>query len=229
MASHTSSHFHQELEKVRTQVLHMGGLVENQLYLVLNALHHADTTGLIRIVQDDDLINRLEIDIDDACQTIIARRQPTASDLRFVLAVSRMIVDLERVGDELKKIALILGQVAKKYELDPKTLHDTHRLAGMTRPMLRRALDAFARLDITALDEVYQADKLIDDDYRSQSRVLMTYMMQEPKRIELFVELLMINKSAERIGDHAKNIAEHVVYLVQGIDVRHHKVKGRFW
>ncbi len=226
MPEHTSSHFNQELETVRTEVMRMGGLVEKQLQLVLSALQQADTNQLTYIVNDDDIINRLEIDIDDACQTIIARRQPAASDLRFVLAVSRMIVDLERIGDELKKIALIMQTIATKYELSAQTLHDTYRLALMTQPMLRRALDAFARLDISALEDVQQADKLIDRDYRSQSRVLITYMMQDPTSIELFVEMMMANKSIERVGDHAKNIAEHVVYLVQGIDVRHTKKDG---
>ncbi len=225
MSEHISSHFNQELEDVRTKVMYMGGLVEKQFNMLLNSLNSLDGSNLPNIIDDDGEINQLEIEIDDACQTIIARRQPAAGDLRFVLAVSRVTSDLERIGDELKKIALIMRNLIAHYEMNTQEIHDTYRLALMAQPMLHRALDAFARLDITALTDLQEADRLIDMDYRSQSRLLITYMMQKPNNIEMFVEMMMVNKSIERVGDHAKNIAEHVVYLVRGIDVRHSENK----
>ena len=221
MAEHISSHFNQELESVRTEVMRMGGLVEQQLQTVLAALAGTGTTGLDSVIDSDGLINDLEVKIDDDCQTIIARRQPAAGDLRFVLTVSRIIVDLERIGDELKKIAFIAKDLFKNNHITVSRLYDTHRLAAMTAPMIRGALDAFARLDETAVLELNEADRRLDLDYRSQSRTLVTYMMEEPRTIGAMMEVMMMNKAIERIGDHAKNIAEHVVYLVRGIDVRH--------
>lgn len=221
MAEHISSHFNQELETVRTQVMHMGGLVEQQLQSVLSALATAEASGLEQVIDGDRAINELEIRIDDECQTIIARRQPAAGDLRFVLTVCRVIVDLERVGDELKKIALTAHELFGHNRITAAQLYDTHRLAAMTAPMIRKALDAFARLDVGALLELNDADRLLDLDYRNQSRTLATYMMEEPRSISVWMEVMMMNKAIERIGDHAKNIAEHVVYLVRGTDVRH--------
>lgn len=222
MTKHTSSHFHQELETVRTEVMRMGGLVEQQLNTILSALSTTQTTGLNAVIEDDQIINALEVQIDDECQTIIARRQPAASDLRFVLTVSRIIVDLERIGDELKKIARTAHELFSQNRITSSQLYDTHRLAAMAAPMLSRALDAFARLDKTALLDLNEADRKLDLDYRNQSRTLATYMMEDPRNIGVFIEVMMMNKAIERIGDHAKNIAEHVVYLVCGIDVRHH-------
>lgn len=221
MAEHISSHFNQELETVRTDVMRMGGLVEQQLHTVLKALSGTEKSGLQQVIDSDKAINDLELSIHDDCQTIIARRQPAAGDLRFVLTVSRIIVDLERMGDELKKIALIAHELFVHNRITTTQLYDTHRLAAMTAPMIRRALDAFARLDETAIFELNESDRHLDLDYRNQSRALVTYMMEEPRTIGTMMEVMMMNKSIERIGDHAKNIAEHVVYLVRGIDVRH--------
>lgn len=221
MPQRISSHFHQELEGVRSDVMRMGGLVGRQLETVLQMLSEADGTRLEQVVAVEHDINRLEIEIDEACQTIIARRQPAAGDLRFVLAVIRVIVDLERIGDELKKIALIAHDLFAAGRISAAQCYESHRLAAMTVPMLRSALDAFARLDDGAVLTLDCADRRLDTDYRHQSRVLATYMMEDPHSIGAFIELMMLNKAVERIGDHAKNIAEHVVYLVRGIDVRH--------
>ncbi len=221
MSEHISSHFNQELENVRSEVMRMGGLVEQQLQKVLGALENGDTEALTEAIDCDSAINALEVSIDDNCQTIIACRQPAAGDLRFVLAVIRVIVDLERIGDELKKTALLAHELFSHSRITPNQLYDTHRLAAMTAPMIRRALDAFARLDSSALIELNDADHKLDTDYRNQSRMLATYMMEEPRNIGTFMDVMMMNKAIERVGDHAKNIAEHVVYLVRGIYVRH--------
>ena len=221
MPEHISSHFNQELEDVRTDVMRMGGLVEHQLQTLLKALASADALNLTAVIDGDSAINKLEVAIDDTCQTIIARRQPAAGDLRFVLTVTRIIVDLERMGDELKKTALLAHELCSHNKVNATQLYDTHRLAEMTVPMIRRALDAFARLDSGAVIELNEADRKLDTDYRNQSRMLATYMMEEPRNISAFIDIMMMNKAIERIGDHAKNISEHVVYLVRGIDIRH--------
>ncbi|MCP1659475.1 phosphate signaling complex protein PhoU [Neisseria perflava] len=221
MAEHISSHFHQELEQVRTDVLAMGGLVEQQLAQTLEALGKDNQDELARVVQQDSQINALAMKIDDDCQTILVRRQPTASDLRLVLAVTRIITDLERMGDEIKKIALHANGLMVKHRATYKQLYDTCRLLEMTAPMLRTALDAFARLDAAAVLQISAADKSLDIAYQNQSRTLLTFMMEDPHYIGIGMETMLMNKAAERIGDHAENIAEHVVYLVRGIDVRH--------
>lgn len=221
MAEHISSHFNQELESVRTEVMRMGGLVEQQLQSVLKALSGGNASGLASVIDGDAAINDLEIQIDDECQTIIARRQPAAGDLRFVLAVSRVIVDLERIGDELKKIALTAHELLAHNRITTTELYDTHRIAEMTMPMIRRGLDAFARLDDSAVVDLREADRKLDTDYRNQARLLVTRMMEDSHRIGAWLDVMMMNKAVERIGDHAENIAEHVVYLTRGIDVRH--------
>ncbi|MDO5639340.1 MAG: phosphate signaling complex protein PhoU [Neisseria sp.] len=221
MAEHISSHFNQELENVRTEVMRMGGLVERQLQSVLEALSGSDVSGLAAVIDGDGAINDLEIQIDDECQTIIARRQPAAGDLRFVLAVSRVIVDLERIGDELKKIALTAHELLSHNRTTTTELYDTHRIAEMTMPMIRRSLDAFARLDDLAIVNLRESDRKLDTDYRNQTRLLVTRMMEDPHSIGVWLDVMMMNKAVERIGDHATNIAEHVVYLTRGIDVRH--------
>lgn len=226
MTAHISSHFNQELEIVRSNVMRMGGLVEQQLAAVLTALDKADATGLTTVIDRDSAINTLEIEIDDACQTILVRRQPAASDLRFVLTVSRIIVDLERMGDELKKIALAAHDLFLHNRITATELYDTHRMAAMVAPMIRRSLDAFARLDSNAILELTDADRKIDTDYRNQARMLASYMAEEPRKISTWMEVMMMNKSIERIGDHARNISEHVVYLVRGIDVRHTPIEA---
>ena len=221
MAKHISSHFNQELENVRTEVMQMGGLVEKQLQTVKQALSQGSTSGLADVIELEREINDFEIQIDDHCQTIIAHRQPAAGDLRFVLAVTRVIVDLERIGDELKKIAGYLLDLLEHNRISSTGLYDTHRLVEMTVVMLRRALDAFARLDESAVLEIAESDHKLDMDYRNQSRILISYMIEDPRSISTWIDVMMINKAVERIGDHAKNIAEHMVYLVRGIDIRH--------
>ena len=221
MAEHISSHFNQELENVRSEVMRMGGLVEARLQQVLAALDEGSSSGLGDVIDGDADINKLEVQIDDACQTIIARRQPAASDLRFVLAVSRVIVDLERIGDEVKKIALKAHELLGNNRVAAPELYNTHRMGTVTLGMIHRALDAFARLDTGAVIELSETDKHLDADHRAQLRSLITFMMEDPRSISATIDIMFMNKSIERIGDHAENIAEHVVYLTRGIDVRH--------
>ena len=221
MAEHISSHFNQELENVRSEVMRMGGLVEARLQQVLAALDEGSSSGLTEVIDGDADINKLEVEIDDACQTIIARRQPAAGDLRFVLAVSRVIVDLERIGDEVKKIALKAHELLGNNRVAAPELYNTHRMGTVTLGMIHRALDAFARLDTGAVIELSETDKHLDADYRAQLRSLITFMMEDPRSISATIDIMFMNKSIERIGDHAENIAEHVVYLTRGIDGRH--------
>ncbi|MBP7259132.1 MAG: phosphate signaling complex protein PhoU, partial [Neisseria sp.] len=216
MAEHISSHFNQELENVRSEVMRMGGLVEARLQQVLAALDEGSSSGLTEVIDGDADINKLEVEIDDACQTIIARRQPAAGDLRFVLAVSRVIVDLERIGDEVKKIALKAHELLGNNRVAAPELYNTHRMGTVTLGMIHRALDAFARLDTGAVIELSETDKHLDADYRAQLRSLITFMMEDPRSISATIDIMFMNKSIERIGDHAENIAEHVVYLTRG-------------
>ncbi|WP_274570774.1 phosphate signaling complex protein PhoU [Neisseria leonii] len=221
MSEHISSRFNEELENVRSEVMRMGGLAEQQLNGILAVMQHLETDAFTPIIDGDEALNDLEIQIDDACQTIIARRQPAAGDLRFVMTVIRIIVDLERIGDEIKKIALIGQDLAKHQRATSADLLGVARLARITQGMLRRALDAFARLDADVVIELTETDKILDHDYLSQLRSRITYMMEDPRSIGSNIDILFMARSVERIGDHAKNIAEHVVYLTKGIDVRH--------
>ncbi len=218
---HISSHFNQELEDVRTEVMQMGGIIEQQLQVILQSLSQANPQRLKEVLESEKKINEMEELIDDHCQTIIARRQPAAGDLRFVLTTTRMIVDLERIGDELKKIASYTNNLLVNNKISSSGLYDTHRILDMASVMIRRALDAFARLDETAAIELRLSDEKLDMDYRNQLRLLMTNIFEEPKNISTWIDVMMMNKAVERIGDHAKNMAEHVVYLVRGIDIRH--------
>ncbi|NEN74978.1 phosphate signaling complex protein PhoU [Pelistega sp. NLN82] len=218
---HISSYFNQELENVRTEVMQMGGIIEQQIQTILNSLNQGNTQGLEEVVENDKKINDMEGRIDDHCQTIIARRQPAASDLRFVLTTSKMIVDLERIGDELKKIALYTNNLLTNNKITIPELYDTHRILEMAFSMVRQALDAFARLDENTVITLRLADEKLDTDYRNQIRLITTNIFEDPKRISTWIDVMMMNKAIERIGDHAKNMAEHVVYLVHGIDIRH--------
>lgn len=221
MAEHISKQFHSELENVRSKVLQMGGLVEKQLSQTMFALESGTLEPLVAAGVADEEINAMEVSIDDECQLIIARRQPAASDLRLVLTVSRVIVDLERIGDEVKKIATKGHQLLSQRDIKPTQFYDFNRMAAMALAMLRRALDAFARLDTAAAVELKETDEHLDQEYQNQLRLLVTYMMEDPRTIGALIDVLFMLKSIERVGDHAKNITEHVVYLAKGIDIRH--------
>jgi len=219
---HTNKQFDAEMESIRSGVLSMGGMVEKQLTRAIEALQQDEDAQLINLVGTDEAaINQLQITIDQQCAQIIAKRQPTAVDLRMVLTVSKIVNDLERIGDEVKKVAYKAAQARGSERLTKVRYYDAARAAEQSMAMLRLALDAFARLDVAAAADVVDRDEAIDAAFQSILRQLISYMMEDPRTITAALEIVFIAKSIERIGDHAKNIAEAVVQLVKGKDVRH--------
>lgn len=221
MPEHISKQFDLELETIRTRVLQMGGLVEQQILSAIDALTSGDVAKMEKVIAEDALVNALEVAIDDDCQHIIARRQPAASDLRMVLTVVKTITDLERIGDEAQKIARMGRTVHGSERYQIPRFREIRKMAEVALAMLRRALDAFARLDATAALELAEEDQRLDEDFASELRQLITFMMEDPRTISMSIDVLFIAKAIERIGDHAKNISEYVVYLVKGKDIRH--------
>ncbi len=218
---HTSKQFDAELDAVRAQVLQMGGLVESQIRLAIEALISDDVALMERVINDDHRINALEVQIDESCSQIIALRQPAAGDLRMVLTVVKTITDLERIGDEAAKIARMGKLVSQKKSLILPRYTEIKLIAELALDMLHKSLDAFARLDLILTAQVVRQDELIDEEFRSIMRYLITYMMEDPRTISIALEILFIAKAIERIGDHAKNMSEYVVYMIKGKDVRH--------
>jgi phosphate transport system protein len=220
MTEHTSKQFDSELESVRSRVLQMGGLVEQQIVRATEALVSGDMALLERVIADDHRVNALEVEIDESCSHILARRQPAAGDLRLIIAVIKTITDLERIGDEAEKIAR-MGKLIHGAERQHMPRMDLSHVADRACAMLRQSLDAFARLDISEAARVVKQDRAVDDEFRAVMRQLITFMMEDPRTITRSLEILFIAKAIERIGDHSKNMAEYVVYMVKGRDVRH--------
>jgi len=218
---HTSKRYDAELETVRSRVLQMGGLVETQITAAIEAL----TTGNIPLAEqtiaNDHRVNALEVRIDEDCAHIIARRQPAAGDLRMLVTVIKMITDLERIGDEAEKIARMTKLIYSSERLLLPRFAEIKVAAGYALDMLKKSLDAFARVDIAAAASVVKQDRLLDEQFRGIMRQLITFMMEDPRTISTSIEILFIAKALERIGDHSKNMSEYVVYLVKGKDVRH--------
>lgn len=217
---HISRRYDEALEDVRTSVLEMGGLVEEQITNALAALAEFDSEIGERVVRDDYKINRLEVQIDEECTRIIALRQPAASDLRLVIAIIKTITDLERMGDEAEKIgrtAVRLGGNA------PRRMRyaGVRNLGRHVQQMVHQALDAFARLDVEAAVDIAREDKTVDLEYAACMRELVTYMMEDPRRISEVLDMIWCARALERIADHAKNIGEYIVFLVKGKDIRH--------
>jgi phosphate transport system protein len=226
MPEHTLKQFDSELEEIRSKVLQMGGLVEEQITRALEALISGNVTLARQVMQNDHRVNALEVAIDEDCSTVIARRQPAAKDLRMVMTVVKTITDLERIGDEAAKIARMTRAI---YESDRPTVPRTSEIqhvADIALTMLRTSLDAFARLDLTVAATVVRQDEQVDKAFASILRQLITFMMEDPRTISHAIEILFIAKAIERIGDHAKNMSEYVVYLVKGKDVRHTSVEN---
>jgi phosphate transport system protein len=220
MNEHTSKKFDSELEGIRTRVLQMGGMVELQIVKAMEGLSNGDLLLIDQVIENDNRVNLLEIELDEACNQVIAKRQPTAVDLRMVSTVQKTITDLERIGDEAKKIA----KTAKLHHNTPSPFTPPIRLnhiADAVVDMLRTALDSYARLDTVSAAQVVRQDKEVDAEFKGIMRQLITYMMEDPRTISQAIELMFVAKSVERIGDHSKNIAEYVVYMVKGRDVRH--------
>jgi phosphate transport system protein len=219
---HISQQFNADLEAIRNQMLSMGGLVQRQVADAIEAICSGDTSSADKIIQREDDVDQMELDIDQECTHILVRRQPAASDLRMVLAVSRVVRDLERMGDEAAKIAIHALEVANSNQASSKICHQAIRHMGTAVvKMISDALDAFARHDIEGAIEVVRNDKMVDEQYASAIRELITYMMEDPRSISQAINILWILRAIERIGDHARNISEQVIYLVSGADVRH--------
>ena len=218
---HTSRQFDAELEAVRARVLQMGGLVESQIQLALEALIGGDVALMNRVIGDDHRVNAMEVEIDESCNQIIARRQPAAGDLRMVMTVIKTITDLERIGDEAEKIARMAKLLSQKERLILPRYNEINHAAELALDMLRKSLDAFARLDLACAAQVVRQDEKVDEEFRTIMRYLITFMMEDPRTISTALETLFVAKAIERIGDHAKNMSEYVVYMVKGRDVRH--------
>jgi phosphate transport system protein len=220
MSEHISKQFDAELEDVRTRVLQMGGLVEEQIRRAADTLVSGDMAEIAAVQENDHRVNAMEVDLDEACSHIIARRQPAAGDLRLLIAVIKTITDLERIGDEAEKIARMAKLIYDAERMHMPRIEIRH-VAGLALAMLRKSLDAFARLDVKAAQEVVRQDDAVDSEFRSILRQLITFMMEDPRTISRCLEVLFVAKALERIGDHSKNMAEYVIYMVEGRDVRH--------
>ena len=218
---HISSQFDADLEVVRSRLLQMGGMVEEQLRNAIAVYTGADRKLAEQIKAVEDSINMLEIELDDRCTHLIARRQPTAGDLRLIMAVIKITTDLERVGDEAAKIGRIAAQMHDQGVVNLFGFSDVHVTANMAIGMLKDALDAFARIDSVAAERIVKQDRQIDNEFRSILRELITFMMEDPRTISTALGVVWIAKALERVGDHAKNIAEYVIYVADGTDVRH--------
>jgi phosphate transport system protein len=225
MNEHIAKQFDTDLENIRSRVLQMGGLVEQQIVRAFEALANGDLVLADQVIATDHDVNRHEVELDEACAHVIARRQPAASDLRLIMAVIKTITDLERIGDEAKKIAKRVHALHSG-DIPFKPRVDLRRGANVVVDMLRKALDAFARTDEAMSAEIARQDKAVDAEFKSIMRQLITFMMEDPRTISSSLDVLFIAKAVERIGDHAKNISEYVVYMVRGRDVRHIGLEG---
>lgn len=218
---HTSKQYDVELESVRAKVLEMGGLVEQQIVNALEALTSADFKLAKDVVERDTRVNALEVQVDEDCSHIIARRQPAARDLRMIMMMVKTITDLERIGDEATKIARTAQRLYEQDRMYKPRFNEIKMMVGIVREMLRTSLDSFARLDISQTVEVAKQDEQVDEQFRAAMRQLITFMLEDPRTISMSLEVLFVAKAIERIGDHAKNISEYVVYMVKGKDIRH--------
>ena len=218
--NHIMTQFDEELEEIRTQLMEMGGKVEQQLKNAIQAAIKADSSLAEEVIREERLVDEMEVDIDEACILIIARRQPAASDLRFVMMVTKAINDLERIGDESRKIANHAVILSEQDGLS-QGYKEVRHLGDSVSGMLANALDAFARFDVDAAMKTLEEDAQVDLDYKSALRELVTYMMEDPRSISRAINILWVVRSLERIGDHAKNLCEQIVYVVKGKDIRH--------
>ena len=218
---HIYKQFDADMEAVRARVLEMGGLVEEQVNQAVEALISGNTKLAEVVIEQDHRVNALEVAADEACTHIIALRQPTASDLRMILTIIKTITDLERIGDEAAKIARFAIKVYDSDRIVAPRYNEIKYMAGLATKMLRESLDSFARLDVTGAAAVARQDMEVDEEFHLITRHLITFMMEDPRTISTFIDLLFVVKAIERIGDHAKNMSEYVVFMVKGKDVRH--------
>jgi phosphate transport system protein len=218
---HLSSQFDADLNTVSTHLLEMGGLVESQLHQALYALVHMSLETANQVIENEVRVNQMEREIDHDITSTIARRQPTARDLRFLMAISRTTSNLERAGDEVTKVARMVKSIIENGSPRSLPIAELRVAADLAANLMRKSLDAFARLDTTMAIEIIKGDDAVDVEYDGFLRKLITYMMEDPRKISPSLDLLFLAKAIERVGDHAKNIAESIIYIVKGEDVRH--------
>jgi phosphate transport system protein len=218
---HISSQFDVELNSISTNVLEMGGLVEAQLNQAIHALVNMNLAAAEQVIENEKKVNQMELLIDHEIISTIGRRQPTARDLRFLMAISRTTQNLERAGDEIERMARMVKSIIKSGSPRNLPTSELRLAADLAAAMLRKTLDSFARLDTTMAVTIIKEDDQIDNEYNGFLRKLMTYIMEDPRAISPSLDLLFLAKSIERVGDHAKNIAEQIIFIVKGEDIRH--------
>lgn len=218
--NHISQQFNSDLEALKTRLLEMGGLVETQVFNACKAIEEVDSEIAMQVVGDENKVDQQEVDIDEQCTLVLAKRQPAASDLRMVLTVSKAVRDLERIGDEAHKVAKMAIALSED-GVAPHGYTELRHIGSGVQRMLRNSLDAFARYDVDMALNVVKEDRLIDQEYKTAMRELVTYMMEDPRSISRAMNVLWALRSMERIGDHARNLAEQLIYMVKGKDVRH--------
>lgn len=219
---HSSKQYDMDLEAIRSKVLLMGGLVESQFNDAVECFRSGNVEQAEQVIKADENVNRLEVTLDDTCSHLIVKRQPAANDLRTVMATLKVITDLERIGDEATKIARTAKSLQERGSVGTLNHYESIRvMANSTANLLHDALDAFARLDDKQAARIIAQDEAIDHEFRSILRTMITFMMEDPRTISAALDTLWAAKAIERIGDHAKNIAEYVIYVVEGKDIRH--------
>lgn len=220
LSDHISKRFNKDIEDLRSMVLSMGGLVESQIQKAIVAIVTGDSELGLKVANDDYKVNALEVSIDEECSRILAMRAPAAGDLRLIVAIIKTITDLERIGDEAEKIGFLASRLAAM-DRPSDSYRELKTLGTHVLHMVRDAMNAFARLDVDEAFEVVREDEQVDEDYEAIQRQCITFMMEDPRSIKRVMNVTWAARSLERIGDHAKNICEYVIYMVQGRDVRH--------
>lgn len=220
LTGHISRRFNKDIDDLRSSVLTMGGLVESQLSRAIAAIVSGDSSLGLQVAEDDYKVNELEVNIDEECSRILATRAPAATDLRLIVAVIKTITDLERIGDEAEKIGFLASKLAGM-DRPSDSYRELKTLGTHVSHMVRDAMNAFARLDVEAAFEVVREDERVDEEYDALARQCITFMMEDPRSIKRVMNVTWAARSLERIGDHAKNICEYVIYMVKGRDVRH--------
>lgn len=223
LGSHISKRFNKDIEELRNTVLSMGGLVETQLQLAITAIVSGDSELGLQVANDDYKVNELEVRIDEECGRILAMRAPAAGDLRLIVAIIKTITDLERIGDEAEKIGFLASRLAAM-DRPSDSYRELKNLGTHVSHMVRDAMNSFARLDVDAALDVVREDERVDEEYETIQRQCITFMMEDPRSIKRVMNVTWAARSLERIGDHAKNICEYVIYMVQGRDVRHTRI-----
>ena len=224
IGEHSSKQYDNELEAIRSKVLLMGGIVETQFLDAMTCFRIGNSERADRVMREDDVVNQLEVSLDDACSHLIVRRQPAANDLRTIMATIKVITDLERVGDEATKIARVAKNLHKRGNGVVNHYEMVRGIANTASDMLHDALDCFARNDGKQALQLIAQDAVIDHEFKTIMRNLITFMMEDPRTISSSIDLVFVAKAIERVGDHAKNLAEQIIYIVKGTDVRHNSV-----